>query len=107
MTVIDLKVDYKGDLKRNPDGTFLSITGRERFEQDVMLTLGTYYRSGLGETDPGTITETLRVLARRVATEDPNIDSMPVFEVEFSDEQYSRAQVTIVYDTGQISEFTI
>lgn len=105
--MVDLAVNSSLNVFIAPDGDIGFVEGREAFEQRVALQLTDRYYDIIGDLDPAEVVARLRMEAQRVADSDPNIDTMPTFDVEFSSEEHKTMEVTIVYDTGDTTEFTI
>lgn len=103
----DLAIDETLNVYIDEGGNLAYVEGREAFEQRVALQLTDRYYDIIGALDPAEVVERLKLAAKRVADNDPNIDGMPTFDVAFSDEEHKTIEVTIVYDTGDTTEFTI
>lgn len=105
--MVDLGVDSTLNVYIDNSGNLSYVEGKEAFEQRVALRLTDRYFKIVGNRDEAEVIKRLEVEADRVANTDPNIDSMPAFDVSFSDEEHKKIEVIIVYDTGDTTEFTI
>lgn len=103
----DLGIDETLNVYIDSSGNLAFVEGKEAFEQRLLLEITERYYDVIGSTDPPEAIERLRIKARRIADEDPNIETMPSFNVEFTGESTKELEVTIVYDTGDITELTI
>lgn len=105
--MVDLAVDSEFNVYIDKAGNLAFVEGRNAFEQRVAIRLTEQFYEIVGSTNPSAVAERLRIEAQRVADTDPNINTMPSFNIEFSDEQINSADITIIYDTGETTEFTI
>lgn len=105
--MVDLAINEDFDVYIDNGGNLAFVEGKAAFEQRVAIRLTDEFYQIVGSTNPSAVAERLRIEAQRVADTDPNINSMPGFDITFSDEQINSAEVTIIYDTGETTEFTI
>lgn len=103
----DLGVDSTLDVYIDGSGDLAYVTGREAFNQAVIVGLRAFYDDIIGENNPDTVLELLKVGARRIARRHDEIENIVTFSAEFSDDEPDTVVVTIVYDSGEPLTFDI
>lgn len=107
--VVDLRVDESFNVFINHRGDLAGVKGRAAFEQELIIRLTERMRGLIGQPDVGedSLRELARSYAERVASEMDVLDSVASFAAEFSDEEFSTMDIELVYDTGEVLEFSI
>lgn len=105
--MIDFKVDKTGNIVIDPTKDIGVVTGRDWFEQKIMISVQSEYQDIIGEQDPDTVIELIKVGAARVARSMDDIASVSSIDAEYSDTKANTVEVTIVYDTGEELTFEV
>lgn len=96
----DLALDENFDVYINSEGDLASVSGRDKFEQEVIVWLTRRASEIIGEVDDDNIVDLLETYAKRVAVEMDRIDSVYAFGASRSDEDINTYEVEIIYDSG-------
>lgn len=92
-------IDHRGDLA--------TVDGIPGFEQSIVLHLTELFTDIINEFDEDTIIEMATVEAQRVTEEVDMAEAVAGFDIEFAEENPEKLLVTIIYDTGDISELEV
>lgn len=104
----DLEVDDTLDVFIDKTGDLAYAEGRNAFEQKISIALIDYYHNNsIGENDPDTALESIRVGARRAVQEVGDIEEVSEIHAEFSDTEPNKMLVDIIFDTGEPLTFDI
>lgn len=103
----DIALNEDFDVFVNARGDLGSVSGRDAFEQEVIIRITDRYYDIIGDVDRDLIPDMVAIEAERVAAEMERLDSIAAFESGFSEEQVNTLQVRIIYDTGDDAMFEV
>jgi hypothetical protein len=105
--VKDFKINSNYDIFISHRGDLATVSGREAFEQKLVLRLEEGFGNVINELDKQNVKDMLLLEARRVAEDMDEIDNIAAFSATFSDENPNTAEVTLVYNTGEELTFEV
>lgn len=103
----DLQVDSSFEVFISHRGDLAFVSGREAFEQELLVRLQERYNDIVGGLDPEQTRKLLEQEARRVAKEMDRVAEVARFSVEQDDEVANKINVTVIYDTGDELTFEV
>lgn len=108
MTTDPVDLDLNDDLNVHISarGDLVMATGRDAFEQELMLRVSDRYLDIVGVQDKPTIRGLLEIEAERVADEMEMLEGVSDFRIQFSDVKPNTVIIRVIYDTGEIFEFS-
>lgn len=106
--MLDLSLNSDFDVHLNDRNGLATVSERDEFEQSLVIALTDYmHNSAIGEFDPETVREKLRLIASRVARRSNRINSVERVEVAPSEDAPNTYEVRIVYGSDALSTLTI
>lgn len=105
--VRDFKLDGDFDIFIDHRGDLATVSGREAFEQKLIVRIQENFTEQIGRFDKENIKDLLLLETERIAEEQDQIDRIAAFSAAFSDEKPNTVEITIVYDTGDELTFEV
>lgn len=103
----DLALDRNFDVFIGPRGDLATVSGRDAFEQEVIVRITEKYTDLIGSIDRENIPSLVNVEAKRVADEMDRLESVAAFRSSFSETDTNTLEVRIIYDTGDEFAFEV
>lgn len=103
----DIQVDDDLDVFIDSTGDLAYAEEEDAFEQQISIALTNFYFQIIGEDDPDTIIEAIKVGARRAVDQVADIDNLAFIDAEFKDDEPNTVEVFIFFDTGEVLDFTL
>jgi len=105
--IVDFALDEDFEAFTDARGDMATVSGREAFEQEMRVRVSTRYYDIVGESDKETVENLLQLEAGRVRDEMAELVSVADIVIEFPTDSVNTVEVTIIYDTGDLSEFSV
>jgi len=99
--MVDYSINKEFDIHLTKWGDFVTVDGREEFEQDIVIQLHDKFDEVLGFRGSRDSTKhKIKLAVTRIAEEFDQIDSIKNIDVVRSRDASSTYQVEVTYDTG-------
>lgn len=107
--IVDLKLDENFDVYVDHRGDLATVSGREAFEQRLILRLTERLGDLIGRSsvEDGTVVQLAENHIGRVAQQSDRIDNVAAYNAEFSDERPGVLEVEVIFDSGEPLTFDI
>lgn len=101
----DLQIDEEFDVFIDTSGDLAYARGRAAFEQKIAVALTDSYQEVVGELDPGTTLEQIKVGARRAVDAVDLIERLANVDARIKEDEPNTVVVDILFDTGEALTF--
>jgi uncharacterized protein YpmB len=107
MPIRDLKIDSDFTLSRYKNSSYQSVSGRDEFEQSVMIALQNRLEKINEFSSNGSTEQKLRLAINRTARENNRLEQIQRTTISEKDGEPNTLQVEIVYLTGETFSDTL
>lgn len=101
----DIAIDSDLDVYIDQSGDLALATGRAELDQQIALVLNHHYANVIGENDPDTVVEQLKVGARRAVSYVGSLESVDTIDAAYKEDEPNTVELRILFDTGEALVF--